>query len=78
MQNSERYLTEKEHEIFDSFLRQRKVRRTEVARILKLKSSGSINGYFERKTLRRDDAKKVKKVLKDKALEGFEVLEFLE
>lgn len=72
----ERYLTKKQHEAFSSFLKQRKIRRAEVARILNLKSSASVTQYFKHFTFRVTDADKVKRVLRDRALEGFDDLEF--
>lgn len=74
----QKYLTEEQHKKFDLFLRHKGIKRTVVARILELKSSSSINGYFERNTFRFDDFKKVRKVIRDKALEGFEEIEFKE
>ena len=72
----EKYLTELEHEKFNQFLIKRKIRRVAVAKILSLKDGGSITQYFKNKTFRRNDFEKVRKVLKDRALEGFEEIEF--
>lgn len=71
-----RYLTKKEHDIFDSFLKKRSIRRVEVARILGLKTGSSITQYFDNLTFKRNDFEKVREVLKERALEGFEALEF--
>lgn len=71
-----RYLTEKEHDIFDCFLKKRNIRRVEVARILGLKTGSSITQYFDNLTFKRNNFEKVREVLKERALEGFEDLEF--
>lgn len=66
-----RYLTKQEHMEFDRFLKKRKVTRSEVAKILDLKSSGSITTYFNKNTFKRTDFDKVFRVLENRANQDF-------
>lgn len=71
-----KHLTKEEHDKFDKFLRKRKIKRVQIARILGLKDGGSITQYFAKKTFRRNDFKKVKEVLEKQALAGFDEIDF--
>lgn len=75
--NPERYLTQEETKRFDDFLKKRKVSRVKIGSVLGF--TGANVGYLlANSSFLRDDFKKVRKKLKDEALEDFKMIDDIE
>lgn len=69
------YLTKEELEKLKAFLKQKKVSQAEVARILG-KEPATVGYWLKEKRFYRFRAQELIKILKERAHEGFEGLEF--
>ena len=69
-----KYLTTDEVERFKTFLELKKIGNSKLSRILVIAPSG-ITYYFRTGNWRRNDFEKVRRVLKERANDGFELID---